>query len=186
MKRRAVILHAMGQSSKGHWYPWLKAELEKHNFDVWVPDLPTPDQPDAQKMTDFLLARKDWDWSNCLLIGHSSGAVEILQLLPHIDAHILGAVLLGSFDHPLWEEEHAKLFVDPIDFESVKRKADSFIVMHGDDDPWCPLEGARHIADELEAEFIIVHGAGHFSTSLNLAFTKNMPLLEVLDSRELI
>jgi predicted alpha/beta hydrolase family esterase len=176
----------MGQTSKGHWYPWIKAQLEKHNYDVWVPDLPTPDQPDARKMTEFLLARKDWDWTDNLLIGHSSGAVEILHLLPKLSTRVMAAVLLGSFDHPLWEKQHAMLFADEIDYAAAKQKADSFIVMHGDDDPWCPLEGAKYIADELAADFVVVHGAGHFSTSLDPSFSQNMPLMEVLDTKELI
>lgn len=184
--KRAVILHAMGQNSKGHWYPWLKAELGRRGYRVWVPNLPTADHPDPTKMTEFLLARKDWDWEDNLVIGHSSGAVEMLHLLPRLSHTVRAAVLLGSFDRVLWQEDHDLLFAEPLDFTAAKPKAERWLVVHGDNDPWCPVEGAAHIADEVDAEMVIVHGAGHFSTSLDPAFIENPQLLTILEERNLI
>ncbi|HLC92029.1 MAG TPA: hypothetical protein VJC09_03170, partial [Candidatus Saccharimonadales bacterium] len=61
--KKVVILHAMGQTSKGHWYPWLKTELEKRGYQVWVPDMPSPNMPNARQTTDFLLSNKNWDFT---------------------------------------------------------------------------------------------------------------------------
>ena len=82
--KHAVILHAMEQTSRGHWYQWLKSELEERGYAVWVPNLPHSDHPDTEEMTEFLLANKDWDFNDNLLIGHSSGSVEVLYLLQYL------------------------------------------------------------------------------------------------------
>ncbi len=184
--KRAVILHAMEQTSTGHWYQWLKSELGRRGYEVWVPDLPTADRPDAAVMTQFLLARKDWDWRDNLIVGHSSGAVEILHLLPKLEQPAGTVVLVGAFDKPLWPEEHAKLFEESIDFSAVKKRAKHIIVVHGDDDPWCPVEGADHLADELDCELVIIHAGGHFSTSLDPKFTRFPELIDVLNQRHLL
>ncbi len=176
----------MGQDATGHWYPWLKAQLEARGYMVWVPNLPTAQQPDATQMTDFLLARTDWDWSDNLVVGHSSGAVEIMQLLPRLQKKVDTAVLIGAFDSPLWPEEHKYLFKPAIDYDAVKRHVRHAIVLHGEDDPWCPVDGAKRIADSLDAELIIIHGAGHFSTSLDQRWIQIPELVQLLTEREAI
>jgi len=35
----------MGDGPNNHWYPWLKKELEKKGYDVFVPSLPDTDNP---------------------------------------------------------------------------------------------------------------------------------------------
>lgn len=57
---KAVILHGKGSTHLDNWYEWVKKELEKSGWQVWVPDLPEWDTPDAKVGTEFLLSQK-WD-----------------------------------------------------------------------------------------------------------------------------
>lgn len=182
---KVVILHATGAGPTSHWYPWLKTELEKLGHEVWIPDLPGSDTPQIDKYTEFLLG-SGWDFKDNLLVGHSSGSVEImglLQALPN-DVKIDSGVLVGTFRGDLgWKELHG---VDvPFDYRKIKEKADKFIVVHSEDDPYCPLDDAKWVADELDASLKIFHGMGHFSTKLDPRFDKFPELLEILKTEAL-
>ena len=184
--KRALILHAMDQSSQGHWYPWLKTELEKRDYQVWVPNLPHTHNPDTREMTAFLVDNKDWDFSNNLIIGHSSGSVEVLYLLQALSVKVKTAVLVSSFDKavPGMEEQHALVFQHPFDFKKIASSAEKLLFVHGDDDPWCPVAGAKHLADETGGELILVPGGKHFSTSLDPSYTRFPALLTILEQRD--
>lgn len=188
--KRALILHAMEQNSSGHWYPWLKQKLEERGYQVWVPDLPNTAHPDTIEMTDFLLANKEWNFNENLIIGHSSGSVEVLYLLQALPENVKAstAVIVSSFDHMVegMESQHDKMFVRALDFEMIKAHANSFLFLHGSDDPWCPIDGATNLAEETGGELVIIPKGGHFSTSLDPRYTEFPELLNLLKERDLL
>lgn len=188
--KRAVILHAMEQNSQGHWYQWLKSELEQRGHAVWVPDLPHSDHPDTKEMTEFLLARNEWDFHDNLIIGHSSGSVEVLYLLQALPklVKVKTAVMVSSFDRMVqgMEAQHDRIFTQAFDFEKIKTSAEKLLFVHGNNDPWCPLEGAQTLSQETDGELVAVPGGGHFSTSLDARFTKFPELVKILEERDLL
>lgn len=187
--KKAVILHAMEQTSSGHWYPWLKAQLESRGYRVWTPDLPDPAMPNNQKVKDFLL-QSDWDFNETLVIGHSSGSMQLLYLLQNLSSNVRveTAVMVSSFSKPVpgMEKQHVGLFEEPYDYEAIMRNAKNRIFVHGRDDPWCPLEGAEELARNTNSELVVVNNGGHFSTSLDPKYTEFPELLRILDERSLI
>jgi predicted alpha/beta hydrolase family esterase len=78
--KRAVILHGTNASPEKNWFPWLKKYLEQRGYQVWVPLLPNNDVPNRFTYNDFLF-NSDWDFTDNLVIGHSSGAVSVLNLI---------------------------------------------------------------------------------------------------------
>jgi predicted alpha/beta hydrolase family esterase len=189
--KRAVILHGTSSTPASNWFPWLEAELEKRGYDVWVPQLPDADEPNARKYTDFLLAA-DWDFQDNLLIGHSSGAVEILHLLQRLPDNISvkTAVLAAVFskelaDEPEWKQLKG-LFEEPFDFAKIKTKAQKFLFVHGADDPWCDPKQAQDLAQNLDSEYITIERGQHFSTALDPSFTEFPQLISLLDERKLL
>ncbi len=188
--KKAVVLHAMRQTSKGHWYPWLKTELENRGYKVWCPDMPSPNMPNARQTTDFLLSNKEWDFSNNLIIGHSWGAVQVLHLLQNLPANtkVDKAILVSSFDRPAkgMEKEHAGLFAEPYDFGVIKSKANNFLFIHGSDDPWVPVEGAKNLARQTNGQIEIVKKGQHFSTSLDPLYKTFPKLIEILEAYQIL
>lgn len=189
--KRAVILHATDQNSQGHWYQWLKHELERRGYKVWVPDLPNSDHPNGLAYNQLLL-NSDWDFSNSLLIGHSSGAVQILNLLPRLPDNVFidTAVFVGSFtpvlaSEPDWQQLK-DLFIEPLDFSAIKARTQHRVFVHGSDDPWCPLEGAQTLSQEADGEVVVIAGGGHFSTSLDPKYNKFPELVKILEERNLL
>ncbi len=162
----ALILHGTGANSSANWFPWLKAELEKRHYKVWVPDLPDSDQPNIETYNNFLLSNKNWMFNkDSIIIGHSSGAVEILGLLEALpkDVVINKCFLIGSFKDDLGWDSLKKLFIKPFDFKKIKTHAKEFIFIHSNDDPYCPLEHAKYLSKKINGKLIIKDGQGHFS-----------------------
>jgi len=186
--KRAVILHGTDGNPEINWLPWLKAQLVDRNFDVYVPLLPDNHTPNRQKYDEYL-QNSSWDFSNNLLVGHSSGATTVLNLLqsdwfPKVDTVVLVGTflnekLLKSVD---WYEpgQFGNLFPDSFDVEKIKSKAKSFIFIHGDDDPYCDIHDAKDFCDQVGGAFISVPEGKHLSGN-----RVELPeILSVLGSKE--
>lgn len=54
--KKAIILHAWYENPDANWYPWLKAELEKKEYTVFLPELPSmsTDSPDMAMQMQFV------------------------------------------------------------------------------------------------------------------------------------
>ncbi|MET0779778.1 MAG: hypothetical protein ABWY71_03005 [Candidatus Saccharimonadales bacterium] len=55
--KRVIILHGTLGSPSGNWFTWLKLELERRGLEVWLPQLPRPQQPSLQQEAGFNLER---------------------------------------------------------------------------------------------------------------------------------
>ncbi len=180
-----VILHGTSSNHDSNWFPWLKSELEALGHKVWVPDLPDSDMPNIDKYNEFLIS-SGWDFNNNILIGHSSGAVAINGLLQELtdNVNVEAAILVGSFRGDLgWDSLHG---VDiPFDFNKIKNKSRRFFVIHSDNDPYCPVEGAQWISEKLGAEFMELSNMQHFSYQLDKKFAKFPELLDLIKDKVL-
>ena len=189
MTKRAVILHGTdGSPTKLAWQAWLKSQLESRGYEVFFPQLPDCHRPDVIKYDGFL-RESGWDFSDNLVIGHSSGATEVLHLLqqdwfPHVEA----AVLVGTFlterlvAAASWYDpgQFSQLFVDTFQPEVIKQKAARFYFVHGDDDPYCDYDEAQELCTELDGQMITLPGAGHIASSAGIAeLPQLIKLLEV-------
>lgn len=178
--RKAVVLHGTGSSSQNGWFSYIKSELEKLGMEVYVPDLPGADNPNIERYNKFLLS-SGWDFNDNLVIGHSSGSVEIMGLLQDLPANVkVGtAILVGTFRGDLGRDDLKGMDID-FNYDLIKSKADKFIVIHSDNDPYCPLEDAKWIAKKLDAEFILLPGQQHFSSHIDPKYKKFPKLIEIV------
>ncbi len=180
-----VILHGTSSNHSSNWFPWLKEQLEKKGHSVWVPDLPNSQKPDIAAYNDFLL-KSGQDFEDSVMIGHSSGSVAVsglLQVLPE-SVNINTAILVGTFRGDMgWDSLHGVNI--PFDYEKIKSKAKQFIVIHSDDDPNCPLDGAKYVAKQLGAEFVLLPKMKHFSFQLDPRFSQFPELLDIINKKVL-
>jgi len=162
-----LILHGTDASPNSNWFMWLKGKLIGEGHEVWLPQLPGSDTPNAKKYTAFILDNKDFIIdSDTIVIGHSSGAVEILHLLQHLpsDTVIKAAILVSAFKDDLGMDALTGLFEEPFDFKAAKAHCSKFIFIHSDNDPYVPLEDAKYLSDELDSDVLLFEGQGHFNT----------------------
>ncbi len=182
---KAVILHGTSANHLANWFPWLQSELMRLGIDVWVPDLPGADKPELNSYTNFLLGQEH-NFQDNLLIGHSSGAVAILALLESLpeNTNVDTIILVGVFKGSLGWESLSNLEVSH-DYKKIRSKAKRIFVIHSDNDPYCPLDGAEWIAEQLQADFILIPGQGHFNEGFDPKFKKFPDLLEIIKEKVL-
>ncbi len=186
--KKAVILHGTDASPDSNWFMWLKAALEERGYEVWVPLLPGNHTPNRTVYNDFLFGQ-NWDFSDNLLIGHSSGAVSVLNLLmdercPRTKASVLVSVWESTEDTPLNPEPFVHLFpVGGFDYQLIGEKTGQLLFVHGDDDPYCPLEQAQWMAERTHSDLVVVPEGHHLGESAS----GRLPiLLEALELRDLL
>lgn len=186
--KRVVILHGTDACPHLHWFQWLKAKLKIAGYKVWIPILPNNHNPNRETYNNFILG-KDKDYTGDIFIGHSSGGVAILNLLmdermPKIK---LG-IIIGAWDHmedtDLDQEQFKDLFPKKgFDFETIKSKANELLFIHGEDDPYCPLEQAKWLAEKCNAKLIVVPKGHHLGVSRTPEFPE---LLAELKKRSIL
>ncbi len=166
--KKVFIIHGFEGMPNGGWRPWLMSELEKIGVYTCALPMPMPEKPVESEwvaeLSRHILPGTSDDY---FLVGHSLGAPAILRYLESAspDVRIKGAVLTAS---PLDDVGIAGIkdfFKMPFDFEAIKQRASRFAVIHGDNDDVVPVEHAKKLARELDAELILVSGGGHLTGS---------------------
>lgn len=185
--KTAIILHGTGSSPKENWFPWLESELVNMGLVVWTPQLPNTNKPNPQEVIPFITQNFPFQISeNTILVGHSSGAVEILHLLPTLSTRIRLSILVGSFkdNEFLKYEANNELFSIPLDLESCQAHCQEFIYIHSDNDPFCPLDHAQYLMSKTGGSLIILPGQKHFSLStMGASYSKFPKLLEIIKTK---
>ncbi len=179
--KNALILHGTEADHTNHWFMWLKGQLEKNGYEVWLPDLPGSDKPNIERYNNFILSNKEFSFNQeTIIIGHSSGAVEILGLLEALpdEVKVKACYLVAAFKDDLGWDSLKDLFVKPFDFEKIKSRSEKFVFFHSDNDPHCPVEHAEYLSSKVGGELIVLKGQGHFNTDSDPKYTQFPELLE--------
>lgn len=170
-------MHGTDGEPESNWFPWLKQKLEERGYEVWVPQLPECHTPNRETYAKFLLAR-GWDFADNVVIGHSSGAVEVLNLLnddrfPKLKLAM--AVSAWAEGDPLdggenWLEKGQFVNLFPpagFDFVKMRTKTRETIFFHSTNDPYCPMEQAEYLSENLDAPLIKIQNGGHLGSDFS-------------------
>lgn len=140
-------------------------ELEKQDVYACALPMPKPDNPNCAEWIKEI-SRHISDEDEIYLVGHSLGSPAILRYLESSEAkNIAGAVLVSG---PSEKNDNRKIdsFMEgDFDFEKIKSKCKCFTLIHGDNDPFVPLENAKFLSEKLDCELIIVKNGGHLNCS---------------------
>lgn len=180
MEKNALILHGTAGNSQENWFPWLKEKLTKRGYQVWVPDLPKADFPDSRRYNKFILANSSWQFNqHSIIVGHSSGAVSILNLLQQLppDKTVGACYYVGIFKDNLNWSNLDGLFYQPLDFSKIKSQSRLHYFIHSDNDPYCPLKHAEYLHQRIGGDLIVLPKQKHFSTSTRGAKYHKFPYL---------
>lgn len=175
--KNAIILHGISSNPDEFWFPYVKAELEKREYNVWIPQLPQPDSPDINVYVPWILEKGKID-TDTVLIGHSVGASLILALLDSIDHPIRQAVLVaGSL---IWKDPRLKASVkeeNMYNWEKMKKNVSNIVFINSTNDPWGSTDiQAKKIFDHLGG-LLITNNHGHMGSNDYNQPYKEFPLL---------
>ena len=179
--KNALILHGTGADHSSNWFEWLKQQLEVEGYNVWLPDLPNAGKPNTERYNDFLLANKGFVFNDeTVIIGHSSGAVEIFALLEALpdSIQVKACYLVSAFKDDLGWDSLTELFTEAFNFDVIKDKSKKFVFFHSDNDPYCPMEHAEYLCSKVGGELIVIKGQGHFNLENSPKYTQFAELFE--------
>lgn len=180
--KRVFLIHGWDGNPDDCWFPWLKKELEKKDFKVYIPAMPDSEEPKIDTWVPFLKEKVGKPDENTYLIGHSIGCQTIMRYLEKLPKNIqIGGVIFvaGFFNLPYLETEEEKVVAKPwletkIDTDKVKSHTKNFIAIFSDNDPHVPLSDSEIFKKKLNAKIIIEHEKGHFSDDFGI---KELPIV---------
>ena len=147
---KIVLIHGYKSSPQGNFFPWLKDELRKKGHDVVVPELPHPDEPDAEEWTKVLVDEVGPIDNETIILGHSLGGALALRFLEAAEAYSTPkGVVLVSTPWRIGHELFHGFFMTELDFDVLAWKASFFTVVHSKDDDKIPFNHAQKYADVL-------------------------------------
>ena len=149
-----------GSTTQDHWFPYVKEELEKLGVKVIAAIFPDPILAREQYWLPFL--KELGADQDTILIGHSSGAVAAMRFAENNT--ILGSVLVGASYTDLHDEMEKKsgYYNRPWNWEKIKENQQWILQYASIDDPYIPIEEARHIKEQLGTEYYEYTNEGHF------------------------
>ncbi len=178
------LFHCWGGDGRSCWSGWLQDELRVAGFEVLSPDFPETQNP---KLEAWLATargvvpefRPEDGW---VLVSHSLGGPAILRLLETFgpDEKAKAVILVAGFAKDLGIGEIRNFVERDFNWEKIKGKAEKFILINSDNDPYIELSEGKRMAGLLGAEFIVEHGAGHINEGAG--FTKYARLMEIIRS----
>lgn len=169
-KHRVFLIHGWGGSPQGDWLPWAAKELSHKGYEVIAPAMPDTDTPIIKVWVDYLSKLVEEIRKDDIFVGHSIGCQTILRYLAKTEGMADKVILVAPwFTLTNLENERSWQIADPwfktsIDFSQIKSKADKFIAIFSDNDPWVPyLENKQLFQDKLNPEIITLRGKGHMT-----------------------
>jgi len=159
--KKALILHAWYSKPESNWYPWLKNELEKKGYEVWVPELPTmsTNAPDMETMLKFIMDKNFVD-GETVVIGHSLGSVLTLRLAERVK--FARGILLAAWDYNDLTPEHQSFWQTMLDHTKIKENVKKWVFLISDNDPYVTKFIAHEVAARVDGKAVDVGARGHF------------------------
>lgn len=187
--KQVLILHGTDASPDTNWFRWLEKTLINDGYKAWLPQLPQSATPNTKTYNEFLLSNTDFIFNDeTILVGHSSGAVEILSLLQNLpDGVKVGDVyLVSAFKDSLGWDALDGLFTEQYDYGRIKTKARSITLVHSDNDPYVPLEHAKFLKDKLDARLLVIRGQGHFNLEQSEGYKEFPLLMQIIETSHIL
>lgn len=184
--KNAILLIGAGENQKSFWFPWLKMELEKKEYKVWLPQLPDNDSPDLKKTLPFILENGKFD-GETIMVGHSAGCPLILSVLEKIRIKIKKAVLVAGLIETTQAKEdlinwQKKFLQEKYDWEKIKNNCEEFIFINSVNDPWkCDDKQGRKMFEKLGGTLILNNEGYMGSETFNQPYKEFPLLLKVIE-----
>jgi uncharacterized protein len=182
--KNAILLQGAGETQESYWLPYVKRELEKRDYKVWLPQLPEINNPKLEFVIPYILEKGEFN-QETVMIGHSAGGPFILSVLEKIKVKIKKAIMVAGLSEPSTDDdalnEWQKGFLqDKYDWDKIRTHCDEFVFINSVNDPWgCNDKQGRKLFDKLGGT-LILNKEGHMGSDKFHQPYKQFPLLLTL------
>jgi leucyl-tRNA synthetase len=190
--KRFVILHGKRSSPPSSplsgFIPWLAKRLEEKGFEVQVPILPNPNEPNDIEQVEFVKNHCTLD-EQSVVIGHSFGGVVALRLLEQgikVNRAILVATpYSGTFLDGKERPTVAAAVKKGFDFKKIKEQAKEFYLLYDTGDYVVPISDGEAYAEKLNVNINKVKGQKPHLTGVEEPEVLNacLPFIKVFTTR---
>lgn len=179
-KPKIILIHGNGGgTANDHWLPYVKDELEKDGFTVIAETMPDNVLARETKWLPFIKNKLSAD-ENTVIIGHSSGAVAAMRFAE--TNKLRGSVLIGACYTDLGDEHErvSGYYNRAWQWDKIKANQNWIIQFASKDDPFIPVDEARHIHHMLNTEYFESANEGHYGSGLKekLEFPKVVKIIK--------
>lgn len=162
--KNAFIIHGSNASKDDHWFPWLEEKLNEKGYNVVRPQFPIGEKQTLSNWLETLKPHKE-KLDDAVVFAHSLGVPFVINVLNRWDVNLQALFLVSGFVGELEVEGGPNVddFAErEFDWEKIKASAESFEIIHSDNDPYVPLDKAKELAEKLDTFVKVVEGAEHF------------------------
>lgn len=180
MKKRLFIIHGYDASPQKHWFPWLKKTMEKEGYEVNIPKMPMPTEPELHKWIEELTKTVNKIDENTYFVAHSLGTITLLQYLSEYKElpNFKGFIMVSGFDEKIPNFEILEHFTKKkVNYDKIKSKAKTIFVIASENDTIVPIDFSKKLSKKLDSEMYILKSSGHF---LDRDGILEIPLIEEL------
>ena len=168
-KTTVYVVHGYTASSSKNWFPWLKAELRKHDISAVVFDMPNSESPVVEEWDNHLVQQITECGENAIFVGHSLGCITSLRFLSNLFSKetapekIKGAVLVSGFLAEVSNLPELAAFTrQALDWKAIAERIENRVAITAVDDDIVATEHTKKLAEQLNAELIVLANGGHF------------------------
>lgn len=178
-KKTIYFLHGTGGHPRNFWFPNVASHAKELGYDNVIPQFPDPDDANLVQWLEYF--EKNYSpKENDLLIGHSAGVPNALNILQTSSVKFSKAILVAGFidQLPHQGDDHPTLFKNQ-KWDKIKSSCDEFIFIHSDNDPWgCDHKQGEKLRSYLGGTLIVKTGEGHFGSVMFEQPYSDFPLVE--------
>lgn len=172
MMNNYFILHGSFGSPFGNWFPYLRKEIEKRNYEVYTPDFPTGvGYQNYDNWSKLLKVYLDAGLinENTTIFAHSIAPAFICKFLIQNRVKVKRLVFICGFNHVSINEEfdavNESMFLDNL--EDIKKYCSDIICYYSDNDPYVKYDKEKEFADTITDNQIVIKNGGHLNSESN-------------------
>jgi uncharacterized protein len=168
IKKKVIVVHGYTSSPQRKKYQILLHELAKLSVECAIPALPGGEHPHSREWLELIDAEVRNTTKPVILVGHSLGTRAALLYLDQFKRKVDTVILISAFSNNCTENrdrrdgDYADFFEYRLDITAVKRRANTFIVAHSQDDDALDYGQGVEISRDLDARFVTYEHMGHF------------------------
>ena len=173
-----------GETPESFWLPYVRSELEKRDYEVWLPQL--PDTPHFKETLPLILKNGKFT-SETIIITHSAGGPLALAVIENLDVKIKQAILVAGFCTALPGEAGGNAALQKsYNWKKIRENCRDFVFVNSDNDPWkCDDKQGIKMWEKLGGTLILRSGEGHMGSNRFNQPYKTFPLIVKLVENEL-